>query len=46
MHEYGAVYPYGEFQCDTSLSYASVVGWGIARVEEDAAAKARFSTPS
>lgn len=40
--ETGEVFPYGAFACDTSISYASVIGIGRASLEEDAAAKARF----
>jgi len=40
--ELGEVYPYGAFACDTSASYASVVAFGRARIEADAAEKARF----
>jgi nitroimidazol reductase NimA-like FMN-containing flavoprotein (pyridoxamine 5'-phosphate oxidase superfamily) len=40
--ELGHVFPYGEFACDTSASYASVVGFGAIRIAEDDAAKARF----
>jgi uncharacterized protein len=40
--ELGQVFPYGRFECDTSASYRSVVGFGTIRIEEDAAAKARF----
>ncbi|MDE2229242.1 MAG: pyridoxamine 5'-phosphate oxidase family protein [Alphaproteobacteria bacterium] len=40
--EMGTIYPYGEFECDTTVSYASVVGFGTVHIEEDAAAKARF----
>ncbi|HLL28858.1 MAG TPA: pyridoxamine 5'-phosphate oxidase family protein [Xanthobacteraceae bacterium] len=40
--EMGTVFPYGEFECDTSVSYTSVVGFGNARIDGDPAAKARF----
>jgi nitroimidazol reductase NimA-like FMN-containing flavoprotein (pyridoxamine 5'-phosphate oxidase superfamily) len=40
--EMGQVFPYGEFECDTSTSYASAIGFGTIRVETDPAAKARF----
>jgi len=40
--EMGTVFPYGEFECDTSVSYASVVGFGTVRIDNDPAAKARF----
>lgn len=40
--EIGTVFPYGEFECDSSVSYVSVVGFGPVRIEEDRAAKIRF----
>ena len=40
--EMGQVYPYGEFECDTSTSYESVVGFGTVHVEPEAADKAHF----
>jgi len=40
--EPGEVYPYGAFACDTSTSYASIVGIGAVSIESDPAAKARF----
>ena len=40
--EMGEVYPYGEFRCDLSTSYVSVIGFGSMRIEGGAAAKARF----
>ena len=40
--EMGQVFPYGRFECDTTASYASVVAAGSARIETDAAEKARF----
>lgn len=40
--EIGPVFPYGEFECDSSVSYISVVGFGPIRIEEDRAAKIRF----
>jgi uncharacterized protein len=40
--EMGTVFPYGEFECDTSVSYASVVGFGTIRIDDDPAGKARF----
>ena len=38
----GAVFPYGEFECDSSVSYTSVVGFGLIRIEDERAAKTRF----
>jgi nitroimidazol reductase NimA-like FMN-containing flavoprotein (pyridoxamine 5'-phosphate oxidase superfamily) len=40
--EIGQVYPYGEFACDISASYTSVVAFGLVRIEPDPAEKARF----
>jgi nitroimidazol reductase NimA-like FMN-containing flavoprotein (pyridoxamine 5'-phosphate oxidase superfamily) len=42
MAEMGTVYPYGEFECDTTVSYMSVVGFGTVRIDGDPAGKARF----
>jgi nitroimidazol reductase NimA-like FMN-containing flavoprotein (pyridoxamine 5'-phosphate oxidase superfamily) len=39
-YEAGEVYPYGGLECDTSISYTSVIGWGeaaIAASEEERA---------
>ncbi len=38
----GQVFPYGRFECDTSVSYRSVIAFGRIRVVEDSEAKARF----
>src|SRR5262249_50875654 len=40
--EMGTVYPYGEFECDTTVSYVSVVGFGAVRIDNDDADKTRF----
>jgi uncharacterized protein len=40
--EIGQVWPYGEFECDTSASYTSVIAYGPARIEDDPAKKAWF----
>jgi uncharacterized protein len=40
--EMGPVFPYGEFECDTSVSYRSVVGFGSTRIEEDRVARMQF----
>ena len=40
--EAGAVYPYGEFACDLTTSYVSVIGVGAVRIEEQPDAKAAF----
>ncbi len=38
----GEVFPYGRFECDTSVSYASAIVFGQIKVVEDDAEKARF----
>jgi uncharacterized protein len=40
--EIGTVFPYGEFECDSSVSYMSVVGFGSIRIEEERSAKILF----
>jgi nitroimidazol reductase NimA-like FMN-containing flavoprotein (pyridoxamine 5'-phosphate oxidase superfamily) len=40
--EIGQVWPYGEFECDTSASYVSVIAYGTVRIESDPAKKAWF----
>jgi len=40
--EMGQVFPYGEFECDTTVSYASVIGFGTIRLQEGDAEKALF----
>ena len=40
--EMGTVFPYGEFECDSSVSYVSVIGFGPVRIEHDRAAKIAF----
>ena len=40
--EMGTVYPYGATNCDTTISFASVIAFGTTRIEEDPAAKALF----
>ena len=40
--EMGTVFPYGEFACDTSVSYTSVVGFGAVRIDDDPTRKQRF----
>lgn len=40
--EPGEVYAYGEFTCDTSTSYASIVALGAVTIESESAAKSRF----
>ena len=38
----GEVFPYGRFECDSTLAYASVVLFGQIRIVEDRAVKQRF----
>src|SRR5689334_11654409 len=40
--EPGAVYPYGEFVCDLTISYVSVIGAGAVRIDDDPRDKAAF----
>jgi len=40
--EPGEVFPYGRFECDTSISYRSVVAFGRARIVADEAEKSAF----
>ena len=40
--EAGQIFPYGEFECDTSASYLSVIGFGTLGIVADEAEKARF----
>ena len=40
----GTVFPYGRFQCDTSIEYRSVIVFGRISIVEDRALKAAFST--
>jgi len=42
VDEPGAVFPYGRFECDTSVAYRSVVIFGRIRVVEDSARKIAF----
>jgi len=42
VDEAGEVFPYGRFECDSTVAYASVVAFGRIRVEEDLAARRRF----
>jgi len=36
------VFPYGRFECDSSVAYASVIAFGRIRVVEELAARERF----
>jgi uncharacterized protein len=40
--EMGTVFPYGEFECDSSVSYTSVVGFGTIAIIENQTAKTLF----
>jgi nitroimidazol reductase NimA-like FMN-containing flavoprotein (pyridoxamine 5'-phosphate oxidase superfamily) len=42
VDEPGTVYAYGRFECDSALSYSSVMAFGTIRVVEDADEKAGF----
>ena len=42
VDEAGAVFPYGRFECDSSIAYRSVIAFGRVRVVEDTPAKQRF----
>ncbi len=44
VDEVGDVFPYGRFECDTSIAYRSVVAFGRIRVVEDPSSKTRFFT--
>jgi nitroimidazol reductase NimA-like FMN-containing flavoprotein (pyridoxamine 5'-phosphate oxidase superfamily) len=44
MDEPGEIFPYGRFECDTSVAFRSVIVFGKARIVEDAAVKQRFFT--
>ncbi len=42
IDEFGEVYPYGDVECDTTVSYRSVVLFGRIRIVEDEAEKIAF----
>jgi nitroimidazol reductase NimA-like FMN-containing flavoprotein (pyridoxamine 5'-phosphate oxidase superfamily) len=42
IDEPGAAFPYGRFECDTSIAYRSVIAFGRIRIIADAALKQRF----
>ena len=42
VSELGQTYPYGEFECDSSASYLSVIGVGAISIESSDTEKARF----
>jgi nitroimidazol reductase NimA-like FMN-containing flavoprotein (pyridoxamine 5'-phosphate oxidase superfamily) len=42
VDEPGEIFPYGRFECDSSVAYASVVAFGRIRVVEDLESRRRF----
>jgi nitroimidazol reductase NimA-like FMN-containing flavoprotein (pyridoxamine 5'-phosphate oxidase superfamily) len=42
IDEPGEVFPYGRFECDTTLAYRSVIAFGRIRVVDDITVKQRF----
>jgi nitroimidazol reductase NimA-like FMN-containing flavoprotein (pyridoxamine 5'-phosphate oxidase superfamily) len=42
VDEPGAIFPYGRFECDTTVSFRSVILFGKIRVIDNASAKHRF----
>jgi nitroimidazol reductase NimA-like FMN-containing flavoprotein (pyridoxamine 5'-phosphate oxidase superfamily) len=42
MDEPGDVFPYGRFECDTSVAFKSVIAFGKIRIIDDRATKQRF----
>ena len=42
----GTIFPYGRFECDISVSYGSVIGFGRISIKENEAEKSSFSTCS
>jgi nitroimidazol reductase NimA-like FMN-containing flavoprotein (pyridoxamine 5'-phosphate oxidase superfamily) len=42
VDEPGEVFPYGRFECDSSVAYASVIAFGRIRVAEELDARQRF----
>jgi nitroimidazol reductase NimA-like FMN-containing flavoprotein (pyridoxamine 5'-phosphate oxidase superfamily) len=42
VDEAGEVFPYGRFECDSSVAYRSVIVFGRIRVAEDLSARQRF----
>jgi uncharacterized protein len=42
MDEPGAIFPYGRFECDTSVAFQSIIVFGKIRVVGDAVLKQRF----
>src|SRR5262249_13256559 len=42
VDEPGEVFPYGRFECDSSVAYASVIAFGRIRVVEDLASRDPF----
>lgn len=44
VDEPGSVFPYGRFECDTTLAYRSIIAFGKIRVVEDLQVKQEFFT--
>ena len=42
VDEPGEVFPYGRFECDTSIAYRSVVAFGVIRIVNDKSQKKAF----
>src|SRR6185436_12426934 len=42
MDEPGEIFPYGRFECDTSVAFRSIIVFGKARIVEDQGAKQAF----
>jgi nitroimidazol reductase NimA-like FMN-containing flavoprotein (pyridoxamine 5'-phosphate oxidase superfamily) len=42
MDEPGEIFPYGRFECDTSVAFKSIIVFGKARIVDDEALKQRF----
>ena len=42
ISEMGTVFPYGEFECDSSVSYRSVIGFGSISIEQGKREKIEF----
>ncbi len=42
VDEAGEVFPYGRFECDSTLAYRSVIAFGRIRIVDDEATKQRF----
>jgi uncharacterized protein len=42
IDEAGSAFPYGRFECDSSIGYRSVIAFGRVRIVEEEASKQRF----